>query len=489
MALLSDLARQHTALGAACRAHLRRLTGSWAPLADLSFSDLLLIAPTANRGADTAIVLGQIRPTTAQTVFVDDLVGRLLDLSTEPLMAKALDTGEVVEGEQQVGLDVHLARVSALPVNHEGRVVAVVMRYFRLRPDYTPSELEQSYMGVFNRLATMMSDGTYPFPFEGAITEESPRVGDGALILDSDSRVVYSSPNAVSALHRIGYHGRITNRRMEDLGFDGDVVASAFRLKVPVIEEVQRGELSTVLARTLPLIEDGNVDGALVLVRDVSDLRRRDRMLVSMDTTIREIHHRVKNNLQTVSSLLRIQGRRLASPEAKAAIDESVRRIAAIAVVHEMLANSGGDEVMFRDVVQPIVAMAQSTLVSPDVPVRFRLVGEGATLTASRASSLAVVVTELLQNAIEHGYPPGSNGGVVTVELVSSPEELLVRVHDDGVGLKEDFDLDSNPGLGLTIIKSLVTGELQGELRITPATAPQRGTLAQVAVTLADSEH
>jgi two-component sensor histidine kinase len=496
MASLSDLARQHTALGAAGRAHLRRLTGSWAPLADLSFSDLLLLAPTMETSPRSAVVLGQIRPTTAQTVFVDDLVGRVIDLYDEPLVAKVLDTGDAVEGEQAVGVESRPTRVTVIPVTHEGRLVAVVVRYYRLRPDHQhrlnsehpPSELERAYLSVFNRLATMIADGTYPFPFEGAITEESPRVGDGALILDSYSRVVYSSPNAVSALHRIGYHGRITGQRMEEMGFDGDVVASAFRLKVPVIEEVQRGELATVLARTLPLIEHGEVNGALVLVRDVSDLRRRDRMLVSMDTTIREIHHRVKNNLQTVSSLLRIQGRRLASPEAKSAIEESVRRIGAIAVVHEMLANSGGDEVVFRDVVQPIVAMAESALVSSEVPVRFRLVGEGATLTASRASSLAVVVTELLQNAVEHGYPPGSGGGVVTVELVTSPDELLVRVHDDGVGVDPDFDLDSSLGLGLTIIKSLVTGELQGELRITPATAPQRGTLAQVTVTLADTD-
>ena len=172
----------------------------------------------------------------------------------------------------------------------------VVLSYRRVRDSYATSELEQAYYAAFRRLARMIVDGTFPFPFEGAITEETPRVGDGTMVLDRDSRVDYSSPNAVSALHRIGYNGRITGRKVEDLGFDGDVVAGAYRLRVPVIEEIQRSESVTILARILPLLEHSEVTGALVLIRDVSELRRRDRLLVSMDTTIREIHHRVKNN-------------------------------------------------------------------------------------------------------------------------------------------------------------------------------------------------
>lgn len=485
MATINDLARQHVDVDASGRLHLRRLVGSWAPLADLSFSDLLLWAPV--KRSSKVVVLGQLRPTTAQTVYLDDQVARLFDLTDRPVVAKVLATGEAHEEEleRELRSDRVRVRVQAIPVRHAGEVVGVMTRESRAR-DSAPSELETVYQAVFQRLAVMIADGTFPFPFDDAITEESPRVGDGALILDATGRVVFSSPNAVSALHRLGYHGRIADNELSQLGFDVDLVASAYRLRVPVIDELERGERATILCRIVPLIDDGVVTGALVLLRDVSDLRRRDRMLVSMDTTIREIHHRVKNNLQTVSSLLRIQGRRLESPEAKAAIEESVRRIASIAIVHEMLANSGGDEVRFNDVLQPIIDMSATALVSRDRPIEFRLVGEGPTLTASRASSLAVVVTELLQNAVEHGYPSGTGGGVVTVEMITSPTELHVRVHDDGVGVGPDFDAATNSGLGLTIISSLVSGELGGELRIRPATPPQTGTLAQVTVQLVD---
>ena len=486
MVTLSDLARRHTGLGAASRAHLRRLIGSWGPLADLSFSDLVICAPAPGDGGTEAVILGQIRPTTAQTLFVDDLVGLVGPAALVQGFEPAMESGRIVDMEGTVEPGPVQVRILSIPVHHEGRLIAVVISYRRIRRTYAPSALEQAYDAVFARLAKMINDGTFPFPFEGAITEETPRVGDGTLILDKDSRVEYASPNAVSALHRIGYNGRIGGRKIEDLGFDGDVVASAYRLKVPVIEEIQRSETVTIMARILPLIGLGQVTGALVLIRDVSGLRRRDRLLVSMDTTIREIHHRVKNNLQTVSSLLRLQGRRLESAEAKAAIEESVRRIGAIAVVHQMLAASGGDQVVFRDVVQPIMDAVRSTLVSNEIPLSFRLIGEGPTLSASRASSLAVVVTELLQNAVEHGFPAGSSGGSVTVELVTSPDMMVVRVHDDGVGVDPDFDVDGQAGLGLTIIKSLVTGELQGELSITPAKGSKLGTVAQVAVRLND---
>ena len=102
----------------------------------------------------------------------------------------------------------------------------------------------------------------------------------------------------------------------------------------------------------------------MLLVRDVTDLRKRDRLLISKDATIREIHHRVKNNLQTISSLLRLQARRLENPEAKAAVSESVRRIRTIALVHESLSREPGDDVTFIEIVRPLLRLAEESLQS-----------------------------------------------------------------------------------------------------------------------------
>ena len=479
MASLSDIARGHTELGSEEREHLRRLVAAWGPVADLCFADLLLVAPAS--AGDRLVCLGQIRPTTAQTIYRDDQIGRFVPLVNRPMIAEALATGKIVEEEIDLAEAGTRARVTAIPVTCRGRVIAVVSRESPHLGHRPLGDLELAYLGVFHRLAQMIADGNFPFPFEDEL-EESPRVGDGALVLDRLTAVVYSSPNAVSAFHRLGFHGTIAGRKLEDLGFRAETARTVFTLKVPAVEELERTDDVTILARIVPLITSGVVDGALVLMRDVSELRSRERLLVSMDATIREIHHRVKNNLQTVSSLLRIQARRVTAPEAKEAINEAERRIATIAIVHELLSRGGGDDVIFGDVVRPILDMAAHNGV---VPIQIRLLGDGPVLNTTTASSLAVVLNELVQNAVEHGFPPGSEGGTVTVELVYSNTEMTVSVHDNGVGLPDGFDLDAEPGLGLTIINTLVKGELGGRLTIRPATPPERGTVAQLTVSLA----
>lgn len=496
MASLNDLARQHTALGPEARTHLRRLVAAWGLIADLSFADLLLFAHVAGAGpseadahgstADRFLVLGQIRPTTAQTLYRDDLVGTFIPAEQRPLVTKVFDHGQVVDGEIDLPLAGQRVSVKAVPVRHEGQLIGVLTIENPRLGARPVGELERTYNGVFSKLVGMIADGVFPFAYEDADSEQAPRVGDGAAILDAEGRVQYSSPNATSALHRMGFHTNTLGRHLDDLGFRPDVLRTAYRLKVPVTEEIERGTSVTILARVLPLIVAGEVDGALVLIRDVSELRRQQRLLVSMDATIREIHHRVKNNLQTVSSLLRLQGRRVEVPEAKAAIEESVRRIRSIALVHEILAQEGGDDVAFGAVVRPIVAMVEGALVSPDRPIRFRLVGDGPDLPAATASSLAVVLTEFLQNAVEHGFPLGSVGGSITVELETSTTELVIRVHDDGVGLPPGFDLESEPGLGLTIVRTLAAGEMAGQLSIRPAVG--KGTTAELRVSLASAE-
>jgi two-component sensor histidine kinase len=225
-----------------------------------------------------------------------------------------------------------------------------------------------------------------------------------------------------------------------------------------------------ILATCIPLLEHGSVTGAVLLVRDVTELRRRDRMLLSKDATIREVHHRVKNNLQTVSALLRLQGRRLASPEAKQAIEESVRRVRSIALVHETLSREIRETVPFDDVVRPLVRLVEEGLQTSERPVRFVVEGELGDLPPETATPLAVVLVELLQNAVEHAYPaaPAATGtdATVRVQMTSTDRELRIVVRDQGPGFPPGFTLSSSGSLGLTIVRTLVTTELGGLIAV-----------------------
>ena len=284
-------------------------------------------------------------------------------------------------------------------------------------------------------------------------------MGDGVIVLDGEQRATFASPNAVSALHRMGTFVNAEGQRLPQLGLDTSAVDQALRTHRPVIAEVVSGRI-VVQVRVIPM-HDGH---AVVLVRDVTDLRRRDRLLLSKDATIREVHHRVKNNLQTISALLRLQGRRLASAEAKLAIEESVRRIRSIALVHETLSRQATDTVPFGEIVRPLVRMVEDGLVSAETPVRITVEGDAGDLPPEVATPLAVVLTELLQNAVEHGYPTPGRRGSVVVGLRNDGRELAVTVSDDGVGLPEGFSPSSSAGLGLSIVRTLVTSELGGAI-------------------------
>jgi two-component sensor histidine kinase len=265
--------------------------------------------------------------------------------------------------------------------------------------------------------------------------------------------------------------------RLAELGFYDGPIRQAYERRVPVIEEFEQGGDLTLLCRCVPIVS-GDADstvvtGSVLLVRDVTELRKRDRLLMSKDATIREIHHRVKNNLQTISSLLRLQARRLTSPEAKAAVAESVRRIRTIALVHESLSREPGDDVTFIEIVRPLLRLAEEGLQLPDRPVEFSVQGDGGRIPASIATPLSVVLTELLQNAVDHGFAEGGGGGRVVVRLTGEDTSLRVQVIDDGSGVGRDFDLDAATGLGLSIVRTLVTTELNGQIEIRPATADE----------------
>jgi two-component sensor histidine kinase len=311
-------------------------------------------------------------------------------------------------------------------------------------------------------------------------------VGDGVIVLDAATRVRYASPNAVSALHRVGVSANAIGQTLAELGVAETAARNAYERKEPVIEEIEQTTEVTLLTRSIPLLRQANDDvevtGGVLLLRDVSELRRRDRLLLTKDATIREIHHRVKNNLQTISSLLRLQGRRLTSPEAKEAVAESVRRIRTIALVHETLSREPGEDISFIEIVRPLMRLVEEGLQSADRPVTFQAKGDGGRLPATIATPLSVVILELLQNAVDHGFPEGSAGGAVMVVLSHDEDELQIQVVNNGIALSSDFDFAKATGLGLSIVRTLVTTELAGTIEMRQATQAD-GASSGVAMT------
>ena len=480
---MSELVRAHTDLDADDVGWLHLLLADWQIIADLSFADLVLWLP--DREGKGYWAGAQMRPTTGPTAYVDDVVGTFIPVGRRPLLDAAYTQGRVArEGDPEWRDDVPV-RVETIPVRRGDRVIAVVGRNTNLLGVRTPSRLELSYLQTAGDLSQMIAHGNFPPTGQRSDHADSPRVGDGFVRIDRAGEVVYASPNALSVYRRLGHSGDLS----------GLVLAEVTRDLLPMRRSTDEESLSAVLGgtqardtevatediavivRSIPLRPAGERIGALVLVRDVTDLRRRDRELVTKDATIREIHHRVKNNLQTVAALLRLQARRIQEPTARGALEEAVRRVGSIAIVHETLSQSAEEHVQFDDILDRLCRMVTDvSIVGASVSVeRDSSFGE---LPSETATALAMVLTELLQNAVEHGYPEPGAGGEVVVSARRSRGRLRVTVTDDGVGVPEDFDLEGTTNLGLSIVRTLVESELGGEFRVDRARP--RGTRATV---------
>jgi len=323
-------------------------------------------------------------------------------------------------------------------------------------------------------LARMISEGT--FPAAKVVTETTPRVGDGLIRLDSNGMISFSSPNAISAFRQIGHQGDL---ELGDLGEILESLSRGFKARFPrdeswhsilngkIPRQIEYENSNGVLdLYVLPLTAGNDRVGALVLVHNVTEIRRRERELISKDATIREIHHRVKNNLQTVSALLRLQTRRAEDASAVSAIEEAIRRIGSIALVHEMLSTNAQEMVEFDEVADRLISAVKdvSTL---RAGITLERIGKFGALRPEVATPLALILTELIQNAYEHGL--ANTGSRLSISVNRQNDQLTLEVSDDGIGLPAGFDIQQSGSLGLQIVKTLTTNELGGKIDVLPA--------------------
>jgi two-component system, sensor histidine kinase PdtaS len=484
---LDDVVRHHTDLAEADLDWLHYLLADWQIVADLSFADLVLWLP--DREGHGFWAGAQMRPTTGPTAYLDDVVGAFVPRGRRPLLDQAYDGGRIAREGDPEWRDEVPVRVESIPVRSGDRLLGVVTRNTNLLGIRTPSRLELAYLQTAGDLARMISDGSFPCTTERPDMSASPRVGDGFVRLDEQGLVTYASPNAQSAYRRLGLPSDLLGRHLGEVTAglipgetdpaSGDSLAWVVSGQGHRETEVDNSD-ATVILRVIPLRPDGRHIGALVLLRDVTELRRRERELLSKDATIREIHHRVKNNLQTVAALLRLQARRIQAPEGQAALVEAVRRVGSIAIVHETLSQTFDELVDFDDIADRLRHMV-ADVSSTGAAVTTGRTGSFGALPAEMATPLAMVLTELMQNAVEHGLRDGS--GKLTVGVDRMAGRLRLVVDDDGVGVPEGFEPEVSGGLGLSIVLTLVESELGGVLDI--RAGPDGGTRVVVDIPLA----
>jgi two-component sensor histidine kinase len=485
MARLEDLVLGRSALTTEQIHRLHELTADWQMLSDLSFADLILWVPLRkdNRSWPSGhIAVAHIRPTTAATVFTHEVIGDEISWGERGRIDAALSNGEIIRDSEPEQIGELLIKEETIPVSFGGQVIATISRHRNADLMRSPSRLELNYREIAHNLYRMVAEGTFPYPDAIAVFDPLPRVGDGLIRLDVNGIISYASPNARSAFSRLGWANELESFSL------GEIAESVSNIRQDAHEEGMKSALNgkalrrvecensagTIDLLVMPLIAGSDRIGAIVLLHNITEVRRRDRELVTKDATIREIHHRVKNNLQTVSALLRLQSRRIEDPAASQALDEAVRRIASIATVHETLSGSTEETVAFDDVLDRLVLNARE--LSPRMTeIAIERVGKIGPLEPRLATPLALVVTELIHNALEHGLH--ESGDTLHISISRDHMRCSIEIYDNGIGLPFGFDPIASSNLGLHIVRTLAENELRGDLSFI---AQEQGTLARV---------
>ena len=471
MSTLSDLVHAQGRLTDDDVEWLHRLAGDGQLLADLASADIVVWVETED---GSFVAVAHTRPSGAATLFYRDIVGERVRPQWRTQVQSAFDSGEIVDSSSPDWFEETPTRVRAVPIVIErrkdaaARVIGVLTRHTNLGEARTPSRQQITFDDCANDLFRMIASGEFPdlaaptSPRRGA-----PRASDGLIRIDVDGITTFASPNALSAFNRMGFDDELEGESLAEVTTRILPVTRQVDESLPVVVTGRapwRTDIEargvTVSLRAIPLKDHGTRIGAIVLCRDVSELRHQEQELITKDATIREIHHRVKNNLQTVASLLRIQARRTHSEEAREALTQAMRRVDSIAVVHDTLAQGLTQQVDFDEVFDRVLKLVAEVAAAPNTRARTRSTGHFGVLPSEYATPLALALTEVVTNAVEHGL--AGQEGFVTIDAGRTDENLRVTVSDTGRGLPEGR---VGQGLGTQIIRTLIQGELGGTIQ------------------------
>jgi len=303
-------------------------------------------------------------------------------------------------------------------------------------------------------------------------------VHDGVMVIDAEGRIEYLSAPAEHLYRRLGYADNLVKTPLVELETNEYICFKAMERGVCLEQRVVEQDLVWI-KRVVPLTSreasgwparvmgrGAAPAGAIVAIQDVTDELRKEQELKIKTAMIQEIHHRVKNNLQTIAALLRLQARRTDMPEVADQLRETIGRIISIAVVHEFLSHEETTVINIHEVSNRILAEVRNGVLDPTRPISLSLEGTRSfNLPAQQATSCALIINELVQNAVQHAFCD-LPGGSIVVRLAEQGDSLMVEIQDDGRGLPHDFDPVQQGGLGLQIVRSLVREDLKGQFEL-----------------------
>ncbi len=456
-AQIEEFCRTFTDLDNADIARIKRLAINLPIIADLEDSDIFIDCPT--KEPEVALVVAQAAPASGKSLYTGTVVGEYAAKKNEPAVFRTLTVGlptKELLGRTQENREV-LQKVSPVK-NDGGKVIGCLICETDISKDmqtkrnlslltHATSQLTDSLLLARNK------DEGIPF-----------HVTDGIVIFDRQGVAVYANPVAKKIYKDLGFINELEGLDFENLCFEERNFDEILEYGKIVSSEVRFGQQ---IFNVKYLVMEGKVNKnarIAMLLTDETDVKTKEKELILKSVAIKEIHHRVKNNLQTIASLLRLQSRRINSKMAKKAFSDSIARVLSIAATHEILAQNGVDDIELSMMLKKIVQSANVDSSESGKDIKITVGGDSIRQRSEMATSIALVVNELVQNSIKHAFT-GRREGSVDVVLRKGKVFSCITITDNGIGF-EMAQMEKASSLGMQIVQQLVRGSLGGSLNI-----------------------
>lgn len=433
------------------------------------FYDCDIFIDVLSKYKEEAIVLVHGIPSSGKSLYSSTVVGKVASKEREPGVLKTFETGLPSKDIKAITQENKFVKQRIVPIDHLGKTIGVLILEQDISSEITKdfnlennSKYEESLMTTFNSLNNLSFSLTN-------------FLDDAILIFNNEGLLKVKNFKAETYYKNLGYDLSGYNIHYDDLLIGSESFITVLEELISkensiISKEAQVNEsyfsFKTILLNHKELI-------LVVIIKDITDIKEKEAQIVSKSVALREIHHRVKNNLQTIASLLRLQSRRCESEEAKNCLKESVSRILAIASTHELLSQEVSDNVNIIEVITAITNNIKRSFNNSSKIIDINVIGEDFQIDSDRATSISLIINELIQNSYDHGFKDKEKGHIYVI-VEGNSDKKQMAVIDNGVGFKEDT---SSKSLGLTIVKSYVKDKLRGEISIDSS---DRGTKVKI---------
>ena len=454
--MIKELCKFHTDLSDDDIEKITSITAILPDIAELVKADVFIDALT--RSQNEAIVIAQAKPWDYQSLYRCSVVGQLAIFENEPSVIRTLKIGMGTRDLKAITQENIAVIQNVVPIKNDfGKTIAALI----MEVDMTENINRNKRMEMLTETTEQLTETILSLTNSGKNTL-TYYLNDAVVMFDIKGRVSYTNPVAQNLFNKLGYEENIIGMDFDNLTLDCSAFKNIITRKQLSIIDVTVGKLSLQIKYITPDTKNDLVS-IIMIIKDVSEVKEKEKELILKSVAIREIHHRVKNNLQTIASLLRLQSRRVENDSTKVALNESISRILSIAVTHEILSQNGVDDVDIMVVLSKISDTTKRYFTVPNQTIDVVIKGDSFTINSDKATSIAMVVNELLQNSFEHAFIERDNGNI-EVCIHKGNVYSNISVVDNGIGF--DFNSINSKSLGIYIVRNIIKDKLNGNISI-----------------------